>query len=96
MPKAVWKGAVIAEADADRCEIVDGNTYFPHETVKRDHVRPCDHTSHCPWKGDAKYYDVVVSDQVNSAAAWYYPDAKEKAKHFENYVAFWNGVSVEA
>jgi uncharacterized protein (DUF427 family) len=96
MPKAVWNGAVIAEADADRIELVEGNTYFPPDAVKREHLRDCDRTTHCPWKGDAKYYDVVVGDAVNPAAAWYYPLCKDKAKHFEGYVAFWNGVTVGA
>ena len=93
MPKANWKDAVLAESDAH--EIVDGNVYFPPDSINRSHLRESETTTHCPWKGDAHYYDVVVGDQVNKDAAWYYPQEKEAAKHIEGYVAFWKGVTVE-
>lgn len=93
MPKATWNGAVLAQSEA--CEIVEGNVYFPPDAVKREHLRESKTSTHCPWKGDAGYYDVIVGDDVNRDAAWYYPDAKPEAKHFEGYVAFWNGVTVE-
>ena len=96
MPKATWNGAVLAEADGGRCHIVDGNTYFPPDAIKREFLRDSDHSTHCPWKGDARYYDVVVGDAVNKDAAWYYPQCQEKAKHFEGFVAFWKGVVTEA
>lgn len=95
MPKAIWNGVVIAEADTDVCRIVEGNTYFPPDAVNREFLRESDHSTHCPWKGDAGYFDVVVDGQVNENAAWYYPECKEKAKHFEGFVAFWKGVTVE-
>ena len=94
MPRAVWNGAVIAESD--RTRVVAGNHYFPPESVRRDHLRESATHTTCPWKGIASYYDVVVGNEVNRDAAWYYPDTKEAANDIRGYVAFWRGVSVEA
>jgi uncharacterized protein (DUF427 family) len=93
MAKAIWNGAVLAESA--RTEVVEGNHYFPPDTVRRDHLR--DSTTHttCPWKGLASYYDVVVDGQTNRDAAWYYPDPKEAAARIKDFVAFWHGVRVE-
>ena len=93
MPRAVWNGAVIAESD--RTRVVEGNHYFPPESVRRDHLRESATHTTCPWKGLASYYDVVVGDEVNRDAAWYYPETKEAANDIRGYVAFWRGVSVE-
>ncbi len=92
MPRALWNGAVIAESD--KYEVVDGNVYFPPETVKRDVLRDSDHHTVCGWKGTASYYDVAVDGRVNKAAAWYYPVVKPAAANIKGYVAFWRGVSV--
>lgn len=94
MPRAVWNGAILAESD--RCEVVEGNQYFPPESVDRSYLQPSDTHTVCPWKGTASYYHVVVSGQVNKDAAWYYPRPTEAAKHIRNYVAFWRGVEIEA
>jgi len=93
MARALWNNAVIA--DSDRFEIVEGNVYFPAETVNRSYLRPSDTHTVCGWKGTASYYDVVVGDAVNRDAAWYYPEPKDAAKQIAGYVAFWRGVSVE-
>jgi uncharacterized protein (DUF427 family) len=93
MTKAVWKGAVLAESDATI--VVEGNHYFPPETVKREHFRPSESHTVCGWKGTASYYDVVVGDAVNADAAWYYPETKDAANAIKGYVAFWRGVTVE-
>lgn len=93
MPRAVWHGAVLAESD--RTEIVEGNHYFPPETLRREHFRDSDTRTVCPWKGTAHYYDVVVDGETNRDAAWFYPGTKEAARHIEGYVAFWRGVTVE-
>lgn len=93
MARALWHDAVIAETD--RWELVEGNVYFPAQTVKHDHLRPSTHTSVCPWKGIARYYDVVVGEDVNPAAAWYYPDPKPAAASIKDHVGFWKGVRVE-
>jgi len=93
MARATWNGTLIAESD--RFEIVEGNVYFPPESVKADLVRSSDTHTVCDWKGTASYYDVVVGDEVNRDAAWYYPETLDAAKNVEGYVAFWRGVSVE-
>jgi uncharacterized protein (DUF427 family) len=93
MPKAVWNGAVIAESDDTR--VVEGNHYFPPQSVRREHLRETGTHTTCPWKGIASYYDVVVGNEVNRDAAWYYPETKEAANDIRGYIAFWRGVSVE-
>jgi uncharacterized protein (DUF427 family) len=92
MVKAIWNDAVIAHSDAT--VIVEGNHYFPPESVDVTHVRQCSTTTECPWKGTARYYDVVVGDDVNPGAAWYYPDPKAAAEEIRGRVAFWKGVRV--
>ncbi|MCW5966423.1 MAG: DUF427 domain-containing protein [Bryobacterales bacterium] len=92
MPKATWEGAVIAESD--HTEVIEGNHYFPVDSLKMMHLRPSAHTSVCSWKGTASYYDVVVGDKVNANAAWYYPKPKDAARQITGYVAFWKGVKV--
>jgi len=94
MPKAVWNGAVLAESD--RTEVVEGNHYFPIDSIKKEYFKESNTHTSCPWKGQASYYSVEVNGQVNKDAAWYYPSAKEKAKNIEGYVAFWKGVKVES
>jgi uncharacterized protein (DUF427 family) len=94
MPKAVWNGTVLAESA--QTEVVEGNHYFPPDAINREHFRPSETHTVCPWKGTASYYDVVVGNQVNKDAAWYYPQPKDAAKQITGYVAFWHGVKVEA
>ncbi|MEL7339393.1 MAG: DUF427 domain-containing protein [Bacteroidota bacterium] len=90
--KAIWNNQVIAESD--QTKIVEGNHYFPIESVNQDFFRESDHHSVCPWKGTASYYHVQVEGDINQNAAWFYPTAKDAAKHIEGYVAFWKGVEV--
>ncbi len=90
--RAQWNGAVIAESDDT--VVVEGNHYFPISALRREHVRDSDRHSRCPWKGTASYYDVVVGDQTNEAAAWYYPEPLEAAAAIKGRVAFWRGVEV--
>ena len=94
MAKAVWNGVVIAESD--NTKTVEGNHYFPADSIKRDYFRDSDKTSVCGWKGTANYYDVVVDGNTNSGAAWYYSDPKPEAASIKGHVAFWKGVKVEA
>jgi uncharacterized protein (DUF427 family) len=93
MVRAIWNGAVVAEAAS--FEKLEGNVYFPPEALKREYFRPSPRTSVCPWKGIARYYDVVVDGQVNAGAAWYYPDPKPAAARIKDHVGFWHGVTVE-
>lgn len=93
MAKATWNGTVIAESD--RFEIVEGNVYFPPESIRAEHFKPTDTHTVCGWKGTASYYSVVVDGQENKDAAWYYPEPKDAAANIRGHVAFWKGVTVE-
>jgi uncharacterized protein (DUF427 family) len=92
--KAIWNDAVIAESDAT--VIVEGNHYFPLESVRSEYLRPSDTHTHCHWKGEASYHNLVVNGQVNKDAAWYYADPSEAAKEIKGRIAFWKGVRVTA
>lgn len=93
MPQATWNGTVIAESDS--FETVEGNVYFPPESIKQEYFQKADTTTVCGWKGTANYYDIVVEGQTNAGAAWYYADPKPEAKNISGYVAFWKGVEVK-
>lgn len=93
MPKATWNGVVLAQSDL--FETVEGNIYFPPESIRREYLLASDTHTTCPWKGIASYYDVVVDGKVNKDGAWYYPETKPAASNIKGYVAFWRGVSVE-
>ena len=93
MPKAMWNGRVIAESD--KYETVEGNIYFPAESIKKEYFTSSSHTTRCSWKGLAHYYNVVVDGKENQNAAWYYPDPSQAAKNIKDHVAFWHGVQVE-
>jgi len=91
--KAIWHDAVLAESDDTI--VVEGNNYFPPDSIKREYFKDSSTHTICPWKGEASYYEIAVGDDVNKDAAWYYPDPKEAAKEIKNYVAFWKGVEVK-
>ena len=93
MARATWNGAVIAQSDDT--VVVEGNHYFPIESVVSEVLVDSDTTSICPWKGTASYYSVVVDGDTNVDAAWYYPTPKDEAAQIAGRVAFWNGVVVE-
>jgi uncharacterized protein (DUF427 family) len=86
--RAIWKDTVLAQSDDT--VVVEGNHYFPTDSLRREHLRESDRHTACPWKGTASYYDVVV----NAGAAWYYPEPKDAAKQIKDHVAFWRGVEV--
>ena len=91
--KAVWNGAVLAESDDT--VVVEGNHYFPPNSIDKQYFKPSDTHTTCPWKGEASYYNVQVDDKVNKDSAWYYPSPKEAAQNIKDYIAFWKGVKVE-
>jgi uncharacterized protein (DUF427 family) len=93
MPKAIWNGSVIAESND--CEKVEGNFYFPPDSLKKEHFSESSTTSVCGWKGTANYFNVTVGESVNKDAAWVYRAPKDAAKQITNYVAFWKGVEVQ-
>ena len=86
---------MIADALAERVEIVEGNVYFPEDTVRRELLEPSDSHTICPWKGTASYYHVLVDGQRNQDAAWYYAEPKDAAKQIAGRIAFWKGVQIE-
>jgi uncharacterized protein (DUF427 family) len=90
--KAVWNGEVIAESD--NTVVVEGNHYFPLESVRAEVLQASPTHSTCPWKGEASYYSLSVGGQTNKDAAWYYPAPKDAAKQIAGRVAFWKGVQV--
>jgi uncharacterized protein (DUF427 family) len=93
MARALWNGAVLAESD--RTRVVEGNHYFPPESIDQKFFRPSSTHTTCGWKGIASYYHVDVDGKVNSDAAWYYPNPLPAAAEISGYVAFWRGVQVE-
>jgi uncharacterized protein (DUF427 family) len=93
MAKAIWKDTVLAESD--QAVVIEGNYYFPPDSLNRQYLRESDGHTTCPWKGLASYYNIEVEGQVNKNAAWYYPSPKPAAKQITGYVAFWKGVKVE-
>jgi uncharacterized protein (DUF427 family) len=92
MATATWNGTVIAESDD--IVTVEGNAYFPRESVREELQRPSDTHTICPWKGTASYFSLEVDGQVNQDAVWYYPEPKDAAKEITDRVAFWHGVTV--
>lgn len=94
MYRALWNGTVLAES-ADTA-LVEGNHYFPAESVHEEYFTPSSTTSVCPWKGTASYLDVTVDGQTNPDAAWRYVDPKDAASNIRGFYAFWKGVTVES
>ena len=90
--KAIWNNAVLAESD--ETVVVEGNHYFPPETINEEYFKPSDTHTNCHWKGMASYYSIEVNGDQNRDAAWYYPDTSELAKSIKGYIAFWRGVQV--
>jgi uncharacterized protein (DUF427 family) len=94
MARAIWNDTVLAESN--KTVVVEGNQYFPPDSIRAEHFKPSSTHTTCSWKGTASYYDVEVNGKVNKDAAWYYPSPLEAAQHIAGYVAFWKGVKVLA
>lgn len=105
---AKWNGEIIAEVDKDKALVIEGNYYLPKSAIKSDYYTDSTFQTHCPWKGDAHYFNVVVNGETNANAAWYYPNPKPGSAevvsdqnegkyegNFKDFVAFWNGVVVD-
>lgn len=90
--RAVWNDTVIAESD--QTKVIEGNHYFPKNSIRPEFFKQSDTHTVCPWKGTASYFTVAVNGDENADAAWYYPDTRPMAKEIEGYVAFWKGVQV--
>lgn len=93
MPRALWNGQVVAETG--QYEVVEGNVYFPPDTIRCEFFQPSSTTTVCGWKGTANYFNVVVEGRENKDAAWYYADPKPAAANIKDHIAFWRGVTVE-
>lgn len=92
--KAIWNGVVLAESDDT--VVVEGNHYFPRESLVEELFEPSWRRSVCPWKGVASYYSVTVDGQTNPDAAWEYKKPFPPARKIRGRVAFWHGVQVVA
>jgi len=90
--KAIWNNVVIAESDDT--VIVEGNHYFPLESIHKEYFHQSDFTTMCSWKGTANYYSVTVNDKTNKDSAWYYAEPNDAAKKIKDRIAFWNGIKV--
>ena len=90
--RAVFNGVTLAESD--ETIVVEGNHYFPADSVDRSLLRDSSTTSVCPWKGTASYYSLEVDGRTNTDAAWFYPTPKDAAAEIADRVAFWKGVDV--
>ena len=90
--KAIWNNTIIAASKTTKQ--IEGNHYFPPNSLKMEYFKPSKLTSVCHWKGTASYYNVEVEGKVNTDAAWYYPNCSDLAKDIEGHVAFWRGVEI--
>ncbi len=92
--KAVWRGQILA--DSPHTIEIEGNHYFPPESLNHEFFEQSETQTHCPWKGAASYYTIKVGDQINQDAAWYYPNPKEAAREIAGHAAFWKDITIEA
>ncbi|MCA9302236.1 DUF427 domain-containing protein [Candidatus Nomurabacteria bacterium] len=90
--KAIWNGEIIAESD--ETIVVEGNHYFPHDSVNKEFLKPSPTRTMQTNKGEASYYSIIVNNRINEDAAWYYPKPTSEAQQIKNYIAFWKGVEV--
>jgi uncharacterized protein (DUF427 family) len=90
--KAVWNDTIIAESDDT--VVVEGNHYFPSNSIKTEFFNKTETSTLCPWKGMASYYSITVNGKTNTDCAWYYPVPSKEAEKLKDRVAFWNGVQV--
>lgn len=90
--KALWNDKVIAESESTIK--VEGNYYFPPESIKKEYFQESNSTSRCIWKGKANYLSVTVEGKTNQDCAWYYPKPSFLAKKIANHIAFWHGVII--
>ena len=90
--KAIWNDQIVAESD--NTVVVEGNHYFPPDSIKKEFFEKSNFTTFCGWKGTANYYSIRVKDKINRDCAWYYPEPNDAAKKIKGMIAFWNGVEV--
>lgn len=93
MATATVDGTVVARSDTT--VVVEGNHYFPPDSIDWAHFSETDRTTGCPWKGTASYYDIAVGDAVHANVAWTYHEPKEAAAEIKDHVAFYPAVTVD-
>lgn len=93
MKQAIWNNQILAESNETK--VIEGNHYFPADSINKEFFTPSDTHTTCAWKGEASYYNIEVDGKSNNDAAWFYPNISEMAKPIEGYVAFWKGVEVK-
>lgn len=91
--EAIWNGKTIARSN--KTIIIEGNHYFPPDSISKEYLKESTNSSVCPWKGKAAYYDVVVDGKTNKAAAWYYPNPSQRAEKIKDFIAFWRGIKIK-
>lgn len=91
--RARWNELIIAESN--ETVVVEGNHYFPPDSINEEVLEPSETVTTCPWKGSAHYYSVVDGDERNVDAAWYYPEPLPAASEIKGHIAFWRGVTIE-
>lgn len=82
-------------AESDQTVVVEGNKYFPPDSVRWDHFSETEMTTVCGWKGTASYYNVTVGSSQLDNVAWTYHAPMDAASEIKDYVAFYPQVSVE-
>lgn len=87
MAQAIFKGTLIAQSD--QVEEVEGNLYFPPDSIKPEFFRKSTHHTHCGWKGEASYYDISAAGETVPNAAWFYAEPLPKAQNIRGHVAFY-------
>jgi uncharacterized protein (DUF427 family) len=90
--KAVWNNTVIAESDSTI--VIEGNHYFPPESIKKEFFDESSTNTKCGWKGTASYLSIKIDGELNKDCAWYYPEPSEAATKIKGYIAFWKGVEM--
>lgn len=93
MKKAIWNGQVLAESN--ETVNIEGNAYFPADSINKEFFKESSTNTVCHWKGTASYYTIEVDGKENKDAAWYYPEVSELARAIKGHVAFWKGVQIE-
>jgi uncharacterized protein (DUF427 family) len=84
----------ISLAESDSTIVIEGNHYFPPESIKKEFFDESSTNTRCGWKGTASYYSIKIDGELNKDCAWYYPDPSEAATKIKGYIAFWKGVEV--
>ena len=90
--RAVLGGEVVADSENAKMLHETGHLplyYFPYEDVNWELLEKTDHTTHCPFKGDAAYWSVKAGDREAENAVWGYPEPLEQSPWLAGYVSIY-------